>query len=89
MTSTSPDGSRFQVNPDPPTAGEALEITYVGPAGDVEYQVDGGGSVTVTPDDHGQFTIDPLPSGSELFLSDNLGIPGYLHRDIVHLDEGK
>ena len=80
------DNSRFKVNPDPPEAGETLEITYVGPATEIEYQVDGQDPITVTPNDNGKVTIDPLPSGQDLYLSDNLGLPGYLHRDIVNLD---
>lgn len=81
-----PQGSRFRVRPDPPVEGQAVEVTYVGPAEEVEYQVDDGPAVRVRPDQNGKFRIDPLPPGDELMLSDNLGIPGYLHREILHTD---
>ena len=59
------DYSRFKVNPDPPEAGETLEITYVGPATEIEYQVDGQDPVTVTPNESAA-TIDAL-ADSTLF----------------------
>lgn len=71
------EGSRFRVQPDPPVAGQAAEVTYLGPARDVEWQVDDGTSVSVQPDANGRFQIDPVPSGRSLMLSDNLGLPGY------------
>ncbi|MHC4079550.1 MAG: hypothetical protein ACYTGW_10210 [Planctomycetota bacterium] len=76
-------GSRFRIQPNPPVAGKKLEVTYIGPADVVEYQVDDETSVRVTPDANGKFTIDPLPAGDELMLTDNLGQPGYLHAEIV------
>lgn len=79
-------GSRFRVVPDPPIAGEPLEVTYVGPAAEVEYQIDGSPAVKVRPDADGRFRIDPVPAGGEIMFSDNRGLPGYLHRDIVQLD---
>ena len=79
-------GSRFRVEPTPPQAGSPAVVTYVGPATEVEYQVDGKEPVRVTPDKDGKFTIDPVPTGDELMLSDNLGLPGYLHTDIVEAD---
>ena len=81
-------GSRFKIKPDPPEAGKAAEVTYVGPADAVDWQVDGGDPVSVSPDDDGKFRIDPVPSGTELTFSDNQGVPGYLHRTIV-TTEGK
>jgi hypothetical protein len=81
-------GSRFKLNPDPPAAGQAVEVTYIGPATQVEYQVDGQNPVPATPDENGKFVIDPCPSGMDLYLSDNLGLPGYLHSNIVELDGG-
>ena len=78
--------SRFQLNPDPPIEGESLEVTYIGPASEVEYQVDGDTPVTATPDGDGTFTIDSVPVGQEIVFSDNRGLPGYLHRDIIALD---
>lgn len=80
------NGSRFRIDPDPPTAGGAVEVTYVGPATEVEYQVDGGATVKVRPDADGRFRIDPVPSGNEIMFSDNRGLPGYLHRDILQTD---
>ena len=76
-------GSRFRIRPDPPIAGKPVEVTYIGPATEVEYQVDGGTPIKVKPDKDGKFSIDPVPSGDELVLSDKLGLPGYLHKDIV------
>jgi hypothetical protein len=81
-------GSRFKVDPDPPEAGQPLEVTYVGPAEKVEYQVDGSTPVEVTPNGDGKFTIDPVPSGQDLWLTDRSGIPGFLHRGIAELDKG-
>jgi hypothetical protein len=74
---------RFKIEPDPPQAGQKLEVTYIGPADEVEWQVDGQDPVAVTPDDNGKFTIDPVPDGDDLWLSDNRGLPGYLHREIL------
>lgn len=76
-------GSRFRIQPDPPEAGKPVVVTYIGPAVVVEYQVDDERRVRVKPDKDGKFTIDPLPPGEELMLSDNLGQPGYLQANIV------
>ena len=76
-------GSRFRIQPDPPEAGKPVVVTYIGPALVVEYQVDDEPAVRVKPDANGKFKIDPLPSGNELMLTDNLGQPGYLHANIV------
>ncbi len=76
-------GSRFRIQPDPPQAGKRLEVTYIGPADVVEYQVDDDTPVRVTPDANGKFVIDPLPSGTEIMFTDNLGHPGYLHSRIM------
>lgn len=78
-----PTGGRFKIEPDPPQAGESVEVTYIGPAGEVEWQVDGNDPVTATPDANGKFTIDPVPDGADLWLSDNRGLPGYMHREII------
>ncbi len=72
-------GSRFRIDPDPPVAGNKVTVTYVGPATEVEWQVDANSSEKVTPDKDGKFCIDPMPHGTELSLTDNLGLPGYLH----------
>ena len=80
-----PGPSRFKIDPDPPQAGESAEVTYVGDAAEVEWQVDGEDPVTVKPDENGKFTID-VPSGTNLWLSDNKGLPGFLQRFIVDLD---
>ena len=72
------EGSRFRIQPDPPVAGRSLEVTYIGPAQEVEWQVDAGSPQRVTPDANGKFVLDPVPSGRSLMLSDNLGLPGYL-----------
>jgi len=77
--------SRFRIKPDPPESGKAVEVVYVGPASEVEYQVDGQAPVRVKPDANGKFKIDPVPTGNELWLSDSLGLPGNLHRKIVVL----
>jgi hypothetical protein len=77
--------SRFHLQPDPPVAGQALVVTYVGPATVVEWQVDGQAPRKVKPDAHGRFTIPNVPAGVELMLSDRRGLPGYLHRFILHL----
>lgn len=79
-------GSRFKVDPDPPVAGKPLEITYVGPATVVEYQVDGHKSVKVKLDKEGKFRIASLPAGDEIMFSDNRGLPGYLHKKVILLD---
>ena len=84
-----PGGSRFKVKPNPPVAGKPLEVTYIGPAKEVEYQVDGGTAVKVKPDKDGKFTISSVPSADELILSDNLGLPGYLHNHIMHTGRSK
>lgn len=76
-------GSRFRIQPDPPEAGKPVVVTYIGPALTVEYQVDDDQAVSVKPDANGKFTINPLPTGNELMLTDNLGQPGYLHANIV------
>lgn len=76
-------GSRFRIQPDPPEAGKPVVVTYIGPALVVEYQIDDDRAVRVKPDANGKFTINPLPAGEELMLSDNLGQPGYLHASIV------
>jgi hypothetical protein len=83
LTAPQGPGSRFRVRPDPPVAGQPCEVTYLGPASQVEWQIDGGAPTTVQPDANGRFKIDPLPSGRALMLSDNLGLPGYQHRRIV------
>ena len=59
-------------------------MTYVGPATEVEWQVDGGKATRVKPDAHGRFVIKSLPAGSEFMLSDRRGLPGYLHRNILN-----
>ena len=79
-------GSRFKVDPDPPVAGKPLEVTYVGPATVVEYQVDGHKSVKVKLDKNGKFRIASLPAGDEIMISDNRGLPGYLHKKVILLD---
>jgi hypothetical protein len=76
-------GSRFRIDPNPPQAGKPAEVTYLGPATEVEYQVDDGTPIKVKPDKNGKFTINPVPSGDEIVFSDNLGLPGYLHTTIV------
>jgi hypothetical protein len=76
------EGSRFRIDPDPPVAGQAVSVTYLGPAREVEWQVDDGSTTRVQPDANGEFQIDPLPSGRSLMLSDNLGLPGYLQARI-------
>ena len=76
-------GSRFHIKPNPPQSGKRLEVTYVGPADTVEYQVDDDTAVRVKPNDNGKFWIDPLPTGEEIMFTDNLGQPGYLHSPIV------
>lgn len=82
------NGSRFKIEPNPPVAGERATVTYVGPAREVEWQVDGQDPVSVKPNDNGKFVIDPVPDGIELWLSDNLGLPGHLHSNIVLVDGG-
>ena len=77
-------GSRFKIDPNPPVAGKPATVTYIGSAKSVEYQADDGKPVRVTPDENGKFVIDPVPSGDELALSDNLGLPGYLLVEIVN-----
>ncbi len=84
MTTRRRAGSRFRIRPNPPVAGKPAEVTYIGPAKEVEYQVDDGEPIKVKPDKDGKFTIASVPSGDELVLSDNLGLPGYLHKNIVN-----
>lgn len=76
-------GSRFRIVPDPPIAGQPLEIVYVGPASEIEVQVDAQNPLRLTPDQDGKVRIPSLASGQELALSDNLGLPGYLHARIL------
>lgn len=76
------EGSRFRVQPDPPEAGQPLVVTYLGPAREVEYQIDGQPPIRLRPDRNGRFRIEVLPRGRSLMLSDNLGLPGYLQRRI-------
>jgi hypothetical protein len=78
--------SRFRIEPDPPIEGGALQVTYIGPASEVEYQVDGSTPVQATPDANGEFRIDSVPVGAEIGFTDNRGMPGFLHREIVALD---
>lgn len=33
--------NRFRIVPDPPVAGQPCTVTYIGPATEVEWQVDG------------------------------------------------
>ena len=82
------DGSRFMVRPDPPIVGQPVEVTYIGPAEEVEWVVDGNDPVRVRPDKDGKFKIDPLPGRNELMLTDNRGLPGYLYRRIIDLLTG-
>ncbi|GEM_PF-3294603 len=78
-------GSRFRIEPDPPVAGKPLKVFYLGPATTVEWQVDGKDPIRVKPNTDGGFTIPSVPPGTEIMFSDLLGLPGYLHRRIVHL----
>lgn len=80
--SAADEGSRFRIDPDPPVAGQPAEVTYLGPAREVEWQVDDGSPQQVRPDANGKFQLDPVPHGRSLMLSDNLGLPGYLQRRI-------
>ncbi|MEM7204287.1 MAG: hypothetical protein AAF628_28770 [Planctomycetota bacterium] len=77
-------GSRFKIEPDPPLSGAALDVTYIGPAGEVEYQVDGDDPVKVTPDSDGKFRIESV-GGDEIAFSDNRGLPGFLFRRVLEL----
>ena len=76
--------SRFRIRPDPPVAGKTLEVTYIGPASEVEVQVDGKKPVKYRPDANGRFEIAAVPGGDELMFSDRQGLRGYLHRKILH-----
>lgn len=76
-------GSRFRIRPNPPIAGKDAEITYIGPASEIEYQVDDRPPVKVKPDENGKFKIK-VPSGDEIMFDDRLGLPGYLHCEILH-----
>lgn len=75
-------GGRFQLVPDPPQAGRPATVVYVGPATEIEWQIDGGPPTRVRPGPNGEFRIS-IPHGSILTLSDNLGLAGYLFRPIV------
>ena len=77
--------SRFRIDPNPPVAGRSLSVTYIGPADEVEYQIDDGTAVRIRPDENGRFLIDRVPTGDEIMFSDRLGVPGYLHSDIVEV----
>ncbi len=77
--------SRFRLQPDPPIAGRPVEVTYVGPATEIEWQADGGKPVKVKPGKNGKFTIRSVPSADSLMLTDNRGMSGYLHRKITHI----
>ena len=50
--------SRFRIDPNPPVAGRSLSVTYIGPADEVEYQIDDGTAVRIRPDENGRFLID-------------------------------
>jgi len=77
--------SRFRIQPDPPVAGKPAEVTYVGPATEVEWQADDGTPVRVKPGKDGRFTIPKVPSADSLMFTDHRGLPGYLYRDVTHL----
>jgi hypothetical protein len=79
------DSSRFRIDPDPPIEGKPLQITYVGPATEIEIQVDNNPPTKVKPDKNGKYLLNPMPTGHELMLSDRLGLPGYLYRKIIKL----
>ena len=77
------DPSRFRISPRPPVAGRPLEVTYIGPATAVTWQVDSGAPNVVKPDKNGKFKIASVPIGKEIVFSDRLGLPGYLYAEIV------
>lgn len=77
--------SRFKMVPNPPVAGKPLEIIYIGPATEIEVQIDGRRPQRLKPDRNGRAVLESVPAGDEIFLSDNLGIPGFLHAKIVHM----
>ncbi|MGE3877911.1 MAG: hypothetical protein AB7I19_02540, partial [Planctomycetota bacterium] len=66
--------------------GQAVEVIYVGPEREIEYQVDGQPPIRLRVGRGGRARIERLPRGRALMLSDNLGLPGYLHREIVEAD---
>lgn len=78
--------SRFRIDPNPPTAGGSVEVTYIGPSTEITWQVDDGDPTRVRPGADGKFRIDPVPSGDDLMISDGRGGPGYLFAEIVEAD---
>ena len=67
--------SRFTVEPNPPVAGQPATITYTGDAKEVIWTVWGNAprKVRIPPN---KFTIDPVPSGESLAISDDSGEGG-------------
>lgn len=67
-------GPRFTIDPNPPVAGQPAKITYKGNEQEVTYQVAGRDPVTVKvpPKD---ISIDPVPSGRQIFVTDETGPP--------------
>lgn len=83
-TAVQGSGARFRLKPDPPVAGKPLEVQYLGPATEIEIQIDGGKPKKKKPDKDGRLVIDPLPAGGEIMITDRLGLEGYLHRKIIN-----
>ncbi|MHC5062505.1 MAG: hypothetical protein ACYTG5_00865 [Planctomycetota bacterium] len=81
-----PTGSRFRIKPNPPQVGQSLEITYIGPATEIEIQIDDRDPVRLRPDENGRIRVEPLPAGEEFVLSDNQGLPGYLYSPMVEIE---
>jgi hypothetical protein len=70
--------SHFKIDPNPPVAGQPVQVTYEGPSTEVAWQVDGMPPKTVSVPPK-TFIIPKLPAGRELCLSDGEGGPmGYL-----------
>jgi hypothetical protein len=59
----------FTLQPNPPVAGQPLEVRYEGTKTEVEWWVDGG-DVTKKTIPPRTFTIKQVPSGRFLILSD-------------------
>jgi len=67
-------------------AGGKVEVTYIGPAKEIEYQVDGRPPVKIKPDQNGKLEIESVPAGEEFVLSDNHGLPGFLFSEIISVE---
>jgi hypothetical protein len=66
----------FKIIPDPPVAGQPVEIQYSGTDSQIAWQVDGGDLIKVNVPANKKIRIDPLPSGLVLIVVGGVGEGG-------------